>query len=68
MKKFTIFCRSASGQGTTWIGLVIAKTLAGAKRSGLAECAADWKWDKKDIVVIGVAEGNVNILFWDDNV
>lgn len=66
MNSYTVFCRQEDGQGTTWISDVEANSLEEAKIEGLAQCSADWDWDVADIVVLGVAEGVVNILEWED--
>jgi hypothetical protein len=74
MKTFTTFCREKTGRGTVWIASVEAEDLEAAKVQGRADCAADWDWASDDpeedmsddIEVIGVAEGNINILYWND--
>ena len=68
---FTVFCREANNEGTTWIGTVEARDVDQAIKLGTVECAVDWgsggqNWSLDDIAVIGVAEGSVNILAWDD--
>lgn len=66
MKTFTVFCREASGRGTTWIGSVQARDYSSAMKKGARECANDWGWPVADVVAVGVAEGSVSIVFWDD--
>lgn len=70
MSTFTVFCREASGTGTTWISAVEAKSVEEAKTKGHANCVSDWGWDDSpgDVVVIGVAKGDVEIVEWDDNI
>lgn len=66
---FTVFCRQANNQGTTWIDTVKAHHLEEAMHAGKIKCADDWgydSWQLNDIVVVGVAEGDVRILMWDD--
>lgn len=33
---------------------------------GRAECSVDWDTDEDNVTVIGVAEGDVRILHWED--
>ena len=66
MAKFTIFCRDASNTGTTYITAVDAPDIEAAKRLGLEECAEEWGQEVDEIRVLGVAEGDVTILEWDD--
>lgn len=64
--KFTVFCAEANGQGTVWIDAIEADGLEDAKAVGREKCANAWDCDIDDVDVIGVAEGDVNILFWED--
>jgi hypothetical protein len=66
MNTYTVFCIQSSGVGTIWISAVCAATLRGAIKEGLRQCAADWSCSARSIHVLGVAEGDVNILHWDD--
>lgn len=66
MPTFTVFCRDANDTGTTYITSVEADDIDQAKRDALEECSAAWEQDVADIRVVGVAEGDVNILEWDD--
>lgn len=65
---FTVFCRQSDGRGTTWIDTVSAESAERAAELGKKSCAADWGWTHRmeDITVIGVAQGDVKILFWED--
>jgi hypothetical protein len=68
---FTVFCREANNEGTTWIGTVEARDAEHASELGAEQCSVEWgsggqNWSLDDIAVIGVAEGSVNILKWDD--
>jgi hypothetical protein len=76
-KTFTVFCQEADGTGTIWISSVQARDLEDAKLVGLQECADDWGYSDdpdnedacgtlSDIHVLGVAEGTVKILDWED--
>ena len=66
MKSYTVFCQDVTGEGTIWIDCVQATSLEHAKHVGRTECAEDWGEDIEEIHVIGVAEGDVNILYWED--
>lgn len=65
-KTFTIFCRQANGKGTTNIFAVQADDLESATQSGIEQCAEDWACDESSIHILGVAEGDVTILEWND--
>lgn len=69
MKTFTVFCSEADGQGTMWIDTVEANLPTEAMDLGLAKCLENWgdEYGPDDVVVRGVAEGSVNILYWEDN-
>jgi len=66
MPMFTVFCRDADDTGTTFITSVEADNIDQAKKDALEECASAWEQDVTSIRVVGVAEGDVNILEWDD--
>lgn len=66
MKTFTAFCQQASGGGTIWIQAVEAEDLNAATTLAQETCAADWEYDLDDVHVLGMLEGNVNVLMWDD--
>jgi hypothetical protein len=73
MKTFTVFIREADGTGTTFITSVEAETIEDAKEQALDECSESWgssgeNWDRDDLHVLGVAEGDIRILEWDDQV
>lgn len=63
-----MFCQQANGKVTTWIGAIdSAETLEEAMRLGREKCAEAWgREDIEEIHVMGVAEGDVNILYWED--
>ncbi len=64
---YTVFCREASGEGTTWIGTVYANTPDEAADIGRRQCSEDWEFhDYDNVAVIGVARGDVHIEQWDD--
>lgn len=64
---YTVFCREASGEGTIYISSDSGTSAKDAARKVLAECAQAWGMDASDIEVIGIAEGDVNILEWSDD-
>lgn len=67
MNTYTVFCRESNGTGTTWISAVEAESLDEAKAQGHFNCCWDWGVeDDSSVTVIGVAEGDINILFWED--
>lgn len=66
MNTYTAFCQQASGGGTIWIENVEAADLEEATAVAKQACAEAWEYDPEDVHVLGIAEGNVNILMWDD--
>ena len=66
-KTFTVFCMEANRSGTTWISSIESTSIEAAETAAKEQCSADWGGhDTGDIVVIGVAAGNVEILKWED--
>ena len=68
MNQYTVFCRQSNNQGTTWIGSVQAYSMDDAAWMGRETCQRDWDYayDMDQIAVIGVAEGDVKIIYWED--
>ena len=66
LKPFTVWCRESNNTGTTWIDNVDATDVEDAKVKAVEKCAQDWQQDSDGITCIGVAEGDVKILDWDD--
>ena len=62
---FTGFCQSKDGTGTIWI-----ESFESPRQFAIQEakclCAKAWDVDPDDIHVLGIAEGDVNILHWED--
>ena len=72
---FTVFCQQADQLGTIHIDSVEAADLASAIQAGREQCLADWNggatgsdaaFTLDDIHCLGVAEGDVRILHWED--
>lgn len=67
LTKYTVFCRQANDMGTTWwIGPIWASDLESAKTSARYQCASDWEYNFEDVRVIGIVEGCVTFLEWND--
>lgn len=68
MERYTVFCiDQCQMNGTTWIGYVTAKSIDEACDIGKKRCAQDWEYHDTDALrVLGVAEGEVKILKWED--
>lgn len=66
MKTYTVFCQHVSGIGTIWIDSVKALHIEEAKELAIAACADDWGCNIENVRVLGVAEGVVEIIEWDD--
>ena len=74
-KTFTVFCQQADQLGTVHIDAVQALDLEAAILAGRQQCLADWNGGAadeiapfclEDIHCLGVAEGNIEILHWED--
>ena len=72
---FTVFCQQADQLGTIHIDSVEATDLDSAIQAGREQCLADWNggacepgapFTLEDIHCLGVAEGDVRILHWQD--
>lgn len=65
---YTAFCQEATGEGTIWIDKVEADSLDEAITAARAACLSDWgrQLYPEDIHVLGIAEGNVTVLYWSD--
>lgn len=66
MSTYTVFCQESSGRGTIWVSSVEANTYEEAISTGRAECASDWGYETRNVHVLGVAEGSVHLVYWDD--
>ncbi len=81
MPQFTVFCRdSADPNSTIWISSVTATDSQDAIRVGRDECANDWDYREADAIdydcgngdiacidVLGVVEGSIAVIEWDDS-
>jgi len=74
-RTFTVFCQQSDQLGTIHIDTVKAGDLESAIQAGRAQCLADWNggaagaeapFTLEDIHCLGVAEGEVTILHWQD--
>jgi len=65
-QQFTGFCQETDGSGTIWIGQVWAEDLEAAQLEAREMCAQDWGYEVEQVHCLGIAEGNVTILHWED--
>lgn len=63
---FTAFCQEDTGEGTIWIESFDSAGLEEAKEEAIALCAEAWGWPVERIHLLGIAEGDVKILHWED--
>jgi len=75
VRTFTVFCQQADQLDTIYIDSVEAADLESAILAGREQCLADWNggtsggnapFTLEDIHCLGVAEGTVHILHWQD--
>jgi hypothetical protein len=69
-EKYTVWIAQSNGEGTTFVTCVESDSSHGAKRIALCECSDAWG-DEGDypidsLRVVGVAEGDVEIVEWND--
>lgn len=76
MTTYTVFCRDGNDlHSTIWISAVEADNAIQARKIGRDECADDWGYGDEDescgdpetIQVLGVVEGTIALLDWDDD-
>ena len=65
MSVYTVFLQHISG-GTTYVEAFDASDEDEAAETGRLSCATAWDCPTDRIHVLGVAEGAVKILFWED--
>jgi hypothetical protein len=72
---FTVFCQQVDQLGTIHIDTVEAEDLDSAIQAGREQCLADWNggasgpnapFTLEDIHCLGVSEGNIRVLHWED--
>lgn len=66
MAIYTAFCQQPNGRGTIWINNVEADSLEQATVLACEDCACDWACEPEEVHCLGIAEGDVTILYWDD--
>lgn len=75
VRTFTVFCQETERLGTIHIDSVEAADLESAILAGREQCLADWNggtsgenapFTLEDIHCLGVAEGHLRILHWED--
>lgn len=66
MPKYTAFCQEITGRGTIWIQTVDAKDPEQAQEEAKVQCAEAWDMEPDAVHCLGIAEGDVNILIWED--
>lgn len=72
VRTFTVFCQQADQLGSIHIDSVEAVDLESAILAGREQCLSDWNSGEnalltlEDIHCLGVAEGNLTILHWQD--
>lgn len=78
MKKFTIWICEASGEGSHYTTLIESEDIETAKALALEECSKEWShpedldgepsYPVAALHVLGVAEGDITLLEWDDTI
>lgn len=66
LRTFTAFCRQSNRQGTMFIQAVDARDASEALDRAIADCSSQWKMSPADIDCIGLAAGDIEIVYWDD--
>lgn len=65
-KFFTVWVTDANEHGTHFVQAFQAVDIETAKAEAIAECADCWGYDPADLHILGVADGNVHLLEWDE--
>ena len=63
---FTGFCQETSGKGTIWIESFEAEDLEDAILFAQSACATSWDMELCQVHVLGIAQGDISILHWED--
>lgn len=67
MEKYTVWVGRETGLGTTYVTVLDAPSVNAAMDAAIVECITAWESDPfDDLVVRGVARGEVELLYWHD--
>jgi len=66
MNTYTAFCENAAYGGNMWVSTIQADNLEEAIETAKRECAENWDLTPAEIHVLGIAEGTVKLMYWDD--
>jgi hypothetical protein len=66
MNTYTAFCQQTNGKGTIWVSTFQALDVNEAIDLAIQECALDWEDLQTNVHCLGIADGDVNLLHWDD--
>ena len=67
LKKYVVWVTHADGRGTAHVSSHRARSPENAARQALSETHYDWNlWPRSDLRVLGIAEGEVNLIEWND--
>lgn len=66
--KYTLWVMETSRVGTCYVTSVEAVDIEAAKSAAIEECVDNWgdAYTAADVFVLGVAEGDVRLLEWND--
>jgi hypothetical protein len=64
---FTVWVSDASQHGTHFVQAFQAADIEDAKQQALLECAACWGDAVEELTILGVAEGDVRLLEWNED-
>lgn len=69
LENYTVFCVVLDRQvtDTAWIQTIQATSKKEAMQIGIETCADDWEMEPADVVALGIVEGDINVLAWDDS-
>lgn len=64
--RFTVWVADKHGYGTHFVQAFIAATVDEAKAAAIKECCACWNREPDEVEILGVAEGDVNVIEWNE--
>jgi hypothetical protein len=64
--RFTVWVSDKHGHGTHFVQAFIAATADEAKAAAIRECCACWDREPDEVEILGVAEGDVNVIEWNE--